>query len=397
MSDTDYRFTVRPLSEEEGGGYLVEFPDLPGCMSDGETVEEAIANGEDAKRCWIAAMKEAGRPIPPPSVEPAEGYSGKWQLRAPKSLHRRLAERAKREGVSLNTLAVTLLAEGLGERVPRMATDRRLADQPPVIRAISSEALSLPQPVLVKLSLPWIAPARFSTVMEAFGPLPIDGQTELADRLIGARGQYLSHRMSESDKAARQGVRRTRLGEIGAFADRLLRLLHRDRADPQPWNLHPAITLALPQLVRISSEHRPSQIWDQGLSRFAAMLVDLAEAGAQADAAFDTRLPRTRGGSRREGRTPASGLVDRLIEVYVDLRTRFPESGPPPAFGNPLLQFVRAGLAFAVGTRTIYLDDKCLQPLEAAYMEADLPKPTRLTDDAIRAIWARRHSQIKVK
>lgn len=108
--------TVRPLSEEEGGGYLVEFPDLPGCMSDGETIEDAIANSEDAKRCWIATMKEAGRPIPPPSAEPAEGYSGKWQLRAPKSLHRRLAERAKREGVSLNTLAVTLLAEGLGER-----------------------------------------------------------------------------------------------------------------------------------------------------------------------------------------------------------------------------------------------------------------------------------------
>jgi len=49
-------------------------------------------------------------------VEPAEGYSGKWQLRGPKSLHRRLGERAKREGVSLNTLAVTLLSQGLGER-----------------------------------------------------------------------------------------------------------------------------------------------------------------------------------------------------------------------------------------------------------------------------------------
>ena len=115
MNDIEYRFTIRPLSSEEGGGYLIEFPDLPGCMSDGETVDEAIANGQDAKRCWIEAMREAGRPIPSPSVEP-EGYSGKWQLRAPKSLHRRLAERAKREGVSLNTLAVTLLAEGLGSR-----------------------------------------------------------------------------------------------------------------------------------------------------------------------------------------------------------------------------------------------------------------------------------------
>jgi antitoxin HicB len=119
MSDTEYRFTVRPLTEDEGGGYLIEYPDLPGCMSDGETIEESIANGKDAKRGWIAAMKEAGRPIPPPSAEPAEAYSGKWQLRAPKSLHGRLAERAKREAGSLITLAVTLLAEGLGERAEK--------------------------------------------------------------------------------------------------------------------------------------------------------------------------------------------------------------------------------------------------------------------------------------
>jgi len=97
MRDTQYRLTVRPLTEDEGGGYLIEFPGLPGCPLDGETIEEAIANGEDAKRCWIAAMKEAYRPIPPPSVKPAESYSSKWQLRTPKSLHRRLAERAKRE------------------------------------------------------------------------------------------------------------------------------------------------------------------------------------------------------------------------------------------------------------------------------------------------------------
>lgn len=113
---SEYPFSVRPLSTDDGGGYLIEFPDLPGCMSDGETVGEAIRNGEATKRDWIAAMKEAGRPIPPPAAEVAESYSGKWQLRTPKSLHRRLAERAKQEGVSLNTLAISLLAEGLGRR-----------------------------------------------------------------------------------------------------------------------------------------------------------------------------------------------------------------------------------------------------------------------------------------
>jgi antitoxin HicB len=113
---TDYPFTVRPLTQDEGGGYLIEFPDLPGCMSDGETVEEAIANGMDAKASWIAAMREAGRAIPMPTAGAVDRYSGKWQMRTPRSLHKSLAERARQEGVSLNTLAVALLAEGLGHR-----------------------------------------------------------------------------------------------------------------------------------------------------------------------------------------------------------------------------------------------------------------------------------------
>jgi antitoxin HicB len=119
MSETEYRFTIRPLTADEGGGYLIEFPDLPGCMSDGETIEEALANGAEAKRDWIAAMREAGRPVPPPAVDTADAYSGKWVLRTPKSLHRGLAERARQEGVSLNALAVAMLAQGLGQRMPR--------------------------------------------------------------------------------------------------------------------------------------------------------------------------------------------------------------------------------------------------------------------------------------
>jgi len=113
-NNLDYPFQVRPLTEEEGGGYLIEFPDLPGCLSDGATIEEAIANGADALQSWIATAREFGDPIPPPSRPSDDAYSGRWNMRVPKSLHRRLAERAKAEGVSLNTLAITLLAEGLG-------------------------------------------------------------------------------------------------------------------------------------------------------------------------------------------------------------------------------------------------------------------------------------------
>ena len=42
-----YPFTIRPLSAEDGGGFLIEYPDLPGCHSDGETPEQAIVNGRD--------------------------------------------------------------------------------------------------------------------------------------------------------------------------------------------------------------------------------------------------------------------------------------------------------------------------------------------------------------
>ncbi len=110
-----YPFTIRKLSAEDGGGYLAEAFDLNGCRSDGETIEEAIYNLEDAIKSWILTSKELGLPIPPPSRD--QDYSGKWVVRTPKSLHRKLSELSKQEGVSLNTLTVTLLAEGLGHRV----------------------------------------------------------------------------------------------------------------------------------------------------------------------------------------------------------------------------------------------------------------------------------------
>ena len=66
-----YQFTVRPLSKEEGGGYMVEYPDIPGCMSDGETVEEAIANGRKALRDCVAVSQEFGRKVPKHGVEAA--------------------------------------------------------------------------------------------------------------------------------------------------------------------------------------------------------------------------------------------------------------------------------------------------------------------------------------
>jgi len=112
-----YPFTIRPLSQEDGGGFLIEYPDIPGCMSDGETPSAAILNGRDALKSALRTIREFGDPIPTPGSFSAS--SGQWRQRVPKSLHARLVARAAREGVSLNMLVTALLAEGLVGRRER--------------------------------------------------------------------------------------------------------------------------------------------------------------------------------------------------------------------------------------------------------------------------------------
>jgi antitoxin HicB len=58
------RFEIRPLTTQEGGGYLVEFPEYPGCIADGESPEEAIREGCDALTSYLQTLGELGRPIP---------------------------------------------------------------------------------------------------------------------------------------------------------------------------------------------------------------------------------------------------------------------------------------------------------------------------------------------
>ncbi|MDD5181298.1 MAG: type II toxin-antitoxin system HicB family antitoxin [Gallionellaceae bacterium] len=114
----DYAHIVSPLPDESGGGFLITFPDLPGCMSDGDTIEEAINNGRDVFAAYVSALADMKREIPAPTFHPdtveIPNASGKFVARVPKSIHAQLASRAKAEGVSLNTLVLTFIAEGLG-------------------------------------------------------------------------------------------------------------------------------------------------------------------------------------------------------------------------------------------------------------------------------------------
>ena len=115
-----YPFEISPLAADDGGGYLIAYPDFAECIADGDTVEEAIAHGHEALAATIATLQAKGFPVPQPG---RGGHSGKFVTRVPKTLHAQLALRAKAEGVSLNALVLAFLAEGLGRRgTPRTAS-----------------------------------------------------------------------------------------------------------------------------------------------------------------------------------------------------------------------------------------------------------------------------------
>ena len=67
MSRLEYPVVVEPLPADEGGGFVATVPDLPGCMSDGDTPEEALANVQDAIVTWIEAANDLGHVVPKPS------------------------------------------------------------------------------------------------------------------------------------------------------------------------------------------------------------------------------------------------------------------------------------------------------------------------------------------
>ena len=102
-----YRMEIIPDTVE--GGFVVRFPELPGCLTCGDTLEEAVRNAADCKKEWLIAAMEEGISIPEPVSE--EEYSGQFKLRIPKSLHKSLAEHSKAEGISMNQYCLYLLTK----------------------------------------------------------------------------------------------------------------------------------------------------------------------------------------------------------------------------------------------------------------------------------------------
>ena len=117
--------------EEDMDDYwIAEILDLPGCVSDGSTPDEAVENLEEAKYLWIETQIEDGLEVPEPTQ--TSGYSGKFLVRLPRTLHRRLAEQAKRENVSLNQCVVNMLSDA-------NATARHIGDLRRSLEVLSKE------------------------------------------------------------------------------------------------------------------------------------------------------------------------------------------------------------------------------------------------------------------
>lgn len=101
-----YKMEILPDTEE--GGFVISFPELPGCITCAENFEVALQNAIDAKKAWLEEALEGGLVIPEPGE--LEEYSGQFKIRIPKSLHKQLAERSKVEGISMNQYCMYLLS-----------------------------------------------------------------------------------------------------------------------------------------------------------------------------------------------------------------------------------------------------------------------------------------------
>lgn len=107
-----YPVTIHVAPE---GGFVAEIEDLPGCLAQGESIDEAYEEIEIARKLWMETTYEDGQDIPLPRDD--RQYSGKFIIRVPKSLHRQLDLLAEREGVSLNQYLVSELSRVVGKEV----------------------------------------------------------------------------------------------------------------------------------------------------------------------------------------------------------------------------------------------------------------------------------------
>ncbi|WP_213997183.1 type II toxin-antitoxin system HicB family antitoxin [Tepidanaerobacter syntrophicus] len=104
-----YTYVIQQITDESGTYYYARILELDGCQSTGDTFEDAYESIKEAMEGWLEVKLQHGDPIPEPIGD--ESFSGKFVIRLPKSLHKKLVVEAKKEGVSLNQYALYKLSK----------------------------------------------------------------------------------------------------------------------------------------------------------------------------------------------------------------------------------------------------------------------------------------------
>lgn len=138
---------ARIIMPDDQGRYAAQILEFPGCFAEGASPEEAYGNLQEAAEDWIESAVAQGMTIPPPFAN--QGYSGTISLRLPKSLHKRAAELAHRDGVSLNQFLVAAIAaragaEDLNEAIASKLDERLDRLQVPQLFLTQGVAIAIP-------------------------------------------------------------------------------------------------------------------------------------------------------------------------------------------------------------------------------------------------------------
>lgn len=124
--------------DPEDGGYIVKFPELPGCIADGSTPDKALKNAIEVKNEWLETALESGWTIPEPAI-PSKS-TGRVTLRIPKYVHERIIERADQEGVSLNQLMLSYISEGIERSTAKTYFEKAIEQNANKVRQLENIA-----------------------------------------------------------------------------------------------------------------------------------------------------------------------------------------------------------------------------------------------------------------
>jgi antitoxin HicB len=104
-------YEIKIIPDQESGYFGIRFPDFPGIITGGYDLREAVGNAQEVLDFTIDKMREQRIPLPKPKAR----FSGQFNVRVPKDLHRALISKAEEEGVSLNAMVNYLLTRSLRE------------------------------------------------------------------------------------------------------------------------------------------------------------------------------------------------------------------------------------------------------------------------------------------